>query len=460
MTMRIPESLVSLTDEGIIREVVRPLMSGKEAQVYLVSCAGELRVAKIYKEAQQRTFRQRAQYTDGRRVRNSRDQRAIDKGSRHGREQDEAAWRSAEVDTLYRLEAAGVRVPKPFHFVDGVLIMELIADADGNPAPRLGDVQLDRVEANAIFHQLLGQVVRMLCAGVVHGDLSDFNVLLGARGPVIIDFPQAVSAASNQNARNLLLRDVANLQRLLAPFARSQHALPYAQEMWQLYQRGELTPETKLLGRFQRAEQRVDTASVLASIGEARRDAHRGRGGRPPQRGHHRAGPIVEVRRSPGVPTPGARPTADSQKAPVARPQRHAPGPQGHASQAHSPHGHSAHGHSAHGHSAHGHSAHGHSAHGHSAHGHSAQGHSAHGHSARNGHGPHAPDSAHGATLAGGNGAQAGDPARKKRRRRKRRGGAHRGSAETPGRAAPSLGHEPSAQGSTLPPDRGRTSQS
>lgn len=321
--MRIPESLISLTDEGIIERVVRPLMSGKEAQVYLVSSDGQLRVAKVYKEAQNRSFRQRAEYTEGRRVRNSRDQRAIDSRSRHGRQQDEAAWRSAEVDTLYRLEAAGVRVPKPFHFVDGVLIMELITDIDGNPAPRLGDVQLDRVQANGVFHQLLCEVVRMLCAGVVHGDLSDFNVLLGTQGPVIIDFPQSISAASNQNARKLLLRDVDNLHRFLAQYAPAQRPLPYAQEMWQLYQCGELSPDTKLLGRFRAPDRPVDTGDVLSSIGEAERDARRRHGARPGPRGGHGGhnghspdrnaarrppGPIVEVRRAAHAPSAESSP--------------------------------------------------------------------------------------------------------------------------------------------------------
>lgn len=332
--MRIPESLISLTDEGIIEQVVRPLMSGKEAQVYLVSCGGQLRVAKVYKEAQHRSFRQRSEYTEGRRVRNSRDQRAIDSRSRHGRQQDEAAWRSAEVDTLYRLQEAGVRVPRPFHFVDGVLIMELVTDVDGNPAPRLGDVRLDRVQANGVFHQLLCEVVRMLCAGVVHGDLSDFNVLLGMNGPVIIDFPQSISAASNQNARRMLLRDVDNLHRFVAQYAPGQRPLPYAQEMWQLYQCGELSPDTKLLGRFRAPEQAVDTRAVLNSIGDAERDARRrqghgprhggsgGRGGHPGHGGHaghggdrhagrRPPGPIVEVRRAVSAASPAI---------PVARP--------------------------------------------------------------------------------------------------------------------------------------------
>jgi RIO kinase 1 len=275
--MRIPDRLVSLTDEGIVQQVVRPLMSGKEAQVYLVVSGGEQRVAKVYKESQDRTFKQRAQYTEGRVVRNSRDQRAMTKRTRHGREQDEAAWRAAEVDVIYRLRAAGVRVPTPYHFIDGVLIMELITDADGNPAPRLGDVSLDRDGATKIFYQLLAEVVRMLCAGVVHGDLSNFNVLMGTDGPVIIDFPQAVNASSNQNARKLLLRDVDNLHRFLAPFAPERQPPPYAQEMWNLYQRGELTPEARLSGRFRSSERQANTDAVLALISDAEQDERRRR---------------------------------------------------------------------------------------------------------------------------------------------------------------------------------------
>jgi RIO kinase 1 len=275
--MRIPSSLTSLADEGIIEEVVRPLMSGKEAEVFLVRSGGELRVAKVYKEAQDRTFKNRAEYTEGRKVRNSRDQRAINKRSRHGRAQDEAAWRSTEVDMIYRLRGAGVRVPIPYHFIDGVLIMELITDADGNPAPRLAEVSLNPDEAVRVFDRLLAEAVRMLCAGVVHGDLSDFNVLMGADGPVVIDLPQAVDASSNQNARKLLLRDVDNLQRFLSRFAPNRQPRPYAQEMWELYSCSELTPDTRLSGRFRASSKRADTAAVLELIGEADHDERRRR---------------------------------------------------------------------------------------------------------------------------------------------------------------------------------------
>jgi RIO kinase 1 len=275
--MRTPGNLTSLVDEGIIEEVVRPLLSGKEAEVFLVRSGGELRVAKVYKEAQNRTFKNRAEYTEGRKVRNSRDQRAMDKRSRHGKAQDEAAWRSTEVDMIYRLRDAGVRVPVPYNYVDGVLVMEMVADADGGPAPRLAEVSLDRDQARAIFERLLGEVVRMLCADVVHGDLSDFNVLMSGEGPVIIDFPQSVDASKNANARKLLLRDVSNLDRFLSRFMPEQRPRAFGEEMWDLYTQSLLTPETKLTGRHRPSERKADMASVLELIGDANFDEHKRR---------------------------------------------------------------------------------------------------------------------------------------------------------------------------------------
>ncbi|WP_437488945.1 PA4780 family RIO1-like protein kinase [Sorangium sp. So ce1014] len=275
--MQIPSSLTSLVDEGLIDEVVRPLMSGKEAVVFLVRSGGELRVAKVYKEAQNRSFKNRAAYTEGRKVRNSRDQRAMDKRSRHGRAQDEAAWRSTEVDMIYRLRSAGVRVPTPYQAIDGVFVMELVADADGSPAPRLAETSLDRDQAMWVYHRLIGEVVRMLCAGVVHGDLSDFNVLMSADGPVIIDFPQSVDAASNQNARKLLLRDVDNLHRFVTRFVPEQRRAAYGEEMWELYASSALTPETRLTGRHRVSERRVDTRAVLDLIGDANYDERKRR---------------------------------------------------------------------------------------------------------------------------------------------------------------------------------------
>ncbi len=275
--MRIPDTLATLADYGIIEEVVRPLMSGKEAQVYLVISGGEERVAKIYKEAENRTFKHRADYTEGRRTRNTRDQRAITKRSAHGRAQDEAAWRATEHSMIYRLQSAGVRVPIPYEFIDGVLVMELVKGEGGYPAPRLGDLSFTRDEAHAIFQQLLQEVVRMLCAGVVHGDLSDFNVLLASDGPVLIDFPQSVDPAHNPNARKLLLRDVNNLHDFVARFDREAPRLPYAEEMWDLYESNRLTPDTRLTGNYRVANRKADTASVMRLIDDAKRDERRRR---------------------------------------------------------------------------------------------------------------------------------------------------------------------------------------
>ncbi len=275
--MKMPSGLKSLLEQGIVSEVVRPLMSGKEAQVYLVISEGELRVAKVYKDAQHRSFKHRADYTEGRRGKSSRDQRAIAKGSKHGKEQEELAWRSAEVDMIYRLRAAGVRVPEPYHFVDGVLVMELVKDEDGNPAPRLGDVELEAGPALAIFQTLLREVVRMLCAGVVHGDLSDFNVLMGATGPVVIDFPQSFDAAQNQSAKEILIRDVANLERFAIGHGNVDLPQRHAHEMWDLYARGDLKPDTLLTGRHRPSERRVDLRGLLQELADDEDDARRRR---------------------------------------------------------------------------------------------------------------------------------------------------------------------------------------
>jgi RIO kinase 1 len=274
--MKTPESLEPLIDYGIIQEVLRPLMSGKEAQVYVVLAEGEERVAKVYKEACQRSFKHRSAYTEGRGTRNSRDRRAVAKRTRHGRLQDEAAWRTAEVDMIYRLRDAGVRVPEPINFVEGVLVMELVKDAQGRPAPRLGDLSFGAAEATEIYQHLLREVVRMLCAGAVHGDLSDFNVLMAADGPVVIDFPQAVDPTRNPNARELLLRDVENLHRFVEAYVPEHRRRPYAQEMWSLYESNRLTPETELGGDYRPPQGVVDTDEVMALIGDARLEA-RGR---------------------------------------------------------------------------------------------------------------------------------------------------------------------------------------
>lgn len=256
--MRVPEALAPLVDQGVIDEVVRPLMSGKEAQVFVVRSRGEILIAKLYKASDQRSFKHRAQYVEGRKVRNSRDQRAMERRSRYGKEQIEQAWRSSEVDTLYRLRAAGVRVPEPRDFVDGVLLMELVSDAAGRPAPRLADVELVPAEARDLFRVLLSEIARMLCAGVVHGDLSDFNILLGSGGPVIIDFPQSVDASGNPHARKLLLRDVDNVTSFLARWAPELAGKAYGQQMWDLWSRAALDPEAELDGRWRPAARAPD----------------------------------------------------------------------------------------------------------------------------------------------------------------------------------------------------------
>jgi RIO kinase 1 len=273
--MKVPEGLATLLDYGVIQQVIRPLMSGKEAQVYVVVAGGEECVAKVYKESDQRTFRHRSDYTEGRRTRNTRDQRAMAKRTRHGRKQDEAAWRSTEVDMIHRLRDAGVRVPEPINFVDGVLVMELVKDAAGSAAPRLGDLEFSAAEAKEIYHELLGETIKMLCAGVIHGDLSEFNVLMGAEGPVVIDFPQAVDPTQNRNAEKLLLRDVGNLHRFLARFAPSEPHRRYGEEIWALYQANRLHPKTSLTGRHEAPKGRVDTSEVTALIQDADREARR-----------------------------------------------------------------------------------------------------------------------------------------------------------------------------------------
>ncbi len=268
--MRTPDRLEPLVEDGLIDTVVRQLMSGKEAMVYVVRRGDETLCAKIYKEATQRSFRQAVDYTENRRVKNTRQARAMAKGTRFGRQAAEAAWQSAEVDALYRLAAAGVRVPKPHNFWDGVLLMELVADAQGDAAPRLNDVSFTADAARAHHATLLKEVVRMLCAGVVHGDLSEFNILLAADGPVIIDLPQAIDAAGNNHAPRMLLRDVANLRDFFGRFAPELLRTQYGAEMWQLYERGVLSTETVLTGRFQRQQGAFDLGAVMREIDAAR----------------------------------------------------------------------------------------------------------------------------------------------------------------------------------------------
>jgi len=278
--VRAPPSLLSLLEDGLIEAVLRPLQSGKEAQIYLVMAGGEHRVAKVYKAAHDRNFKHRTDYVEGRGTRNTRDQRAMKRRSSYGKGRDEDSWRSTEVEMIHRLRHAEVRVPAPHLFSDGVLIMELVQGADGAPAPRIGDLHLSPEEAVSIHDALMRDVVRMLCAGIVHGDLSEFNVLLDANGPVIIDLPQAVDASSNPNARKLLLRDVENIQRFITRWVPGRKRKPFAAEMWALYEVNELQPDTELTGIYEGAEGEVDTAGVLDMIDDAEEDETQRRLGR------------------------------------------------------------------------------------------------------------------------------------------------------------------------------------
>jgi RIO kinase 1 len=271
--MKIPKGLQPLVDDGMVDVVVRKLKSGKEASVYIVSCAGELRCAKVYKEAEQRGFRQLSRYQEGRKTRNSRDARALGRRGSHGRRVQEAEWKNAEVDALYRLAGAGVRVPAPYLVHEGVLLMELVCDAAGDPAPRLNDVDFTVEQAREWHGFMMGQIVRMLSAGLIHGDLSGFNVLLDAKGPVIIDLPQAVHAASNNNSFAMLERDVDNMREAFGRAASELLETEYAREIWKLYESGELTPEAVLTGRFERDTSAPDVDAVLVQIEEERLEA-------------------------------------------------------------------------------------------------------------------------------------------------------------------------------------------
>lgn len=271
--MKSPASLLALIDDGVIDEVLRPLKSGKEASVYVVRSGDEVRCAKVYKDMAQRSFQQRVQYQEGRKVRGSRQARAMGKATKFGRKEAEAAWKSAEVDALYQLAAAGVRVPQPYGYFGGVLVMELLTDAEGRSAPRLGEVELSAQTARDYHRILVRQVACMLCEGLVHGDLSEYNVLVAADGPVIIDFPQVVSAAGNHAARTMLRRDVGNITISLSRFAPELLDTHYAEEMWALFEQGELRPDSELTGHFVFDEGAVDIDSVMQSIIDAREEA-------------------------------------------------------------------------------------------------------------------------------------------------------------------------------------------
>src|SRR4051812_17120029 len=270
--MKPPKRLQPLVDEGLIDTVARQLMSGKEAMVFVVRSGDETMCAKVYKEATHRSFRQAVDYTENRKVKNSRQARAMAKGTKFGREKQEEAWQSAEVDALYRLARAGVRVPRPINFHDGVLLMELVVDAHGDAAPRLNDCDFTPDDARRHHATLLAEVVRMLCAGVVHGDLSEFNILLADDGPVIIDLPQAVDAAGNNHARRMLLRDVGNLAAFFGRWAPELRATEYGPEIWSLYERGALTVETPLTGRYEHRAGAVDLRAVMREIDAAREE--------------------------------------------------------------------------------------------------------------------------------------------------------------------------------------------
>jgi RIO kinase 1 len=273
--MKTPKRIEPLIEDGLVDEVLRPLMSGKEAAVYVVRCGKELRCAKVYKEANKRSFRQAAEYQEGRKVRNSRDARAMAKGSKFGRKEAEDAWQNAEVAALFRLANAGVRVPKPYDFLEGVLLMEMVSDEYGDAAPRLNDVTLEPDQAREYHAFLIQQIVLMLCTGLVHGDLSEFNVLLSPDGPVIIDLPQAVDAAGNNHAFSMLERDVGNMASYFGRFAPELKQTRFAREMWSYYEAGTLSPTTVLTGVFADPDDVADVNSVLREIEAAQRDEAR-----------------------------------------------------------------------------------------------------------------------------------------------------------------------------------------
>ena len=264
--MKTPKRILPLVEDGLVDEVISQLMSGKEATVYLVRCGEAIRCAKVYKEAAQRSFKQAVQYQEGRKVRNSRRARAMEKGSKFGRKEQENAWQHHEVDALFTLAKAGVRVPEPFGCYDGVLLMELVTDENGDVAPRLNDVAMSAEQAIEDHALMIHYIRLMLCAGIVHGDLSEFNVLVDEYGPVIIDLPQAVNASANNNAERMFLRDVRNINLYYGQYAPELIDTQFGEEMWGLYEAGELTPETELFGVVEAVEKNADVDAVLDEI--------------------------------------------------------------------------------------------------------------------------------------------------------------------------------------------------
>lgn len=271
--MKIPQRLEPLLQDGLIDEVLGQLMSGKESDVYVVRCHGEIRCAKVYKDIQHRRFSKQTQYTEGRKVRNSRRARALEKHSKFGRKEQEVVWQNAEVDALSSLAAVGVRVPKPHIFSEGVLLMELVLDGAGEVAPRLNDLRLTSTLALKYHRLLIDEVVRMLCAGLIHGDLSEFNILVAADGPVIIDLPQVIDAAANNNAKRLFVRDVDNLAAYFGQFAPELLTTAFAEEIWNIYKNGDLLPGTPLTGQFEGSTKAADVDVVLQEIEESRQEA-------------------------------------------------------------------------------------------------------------------------------------------------------------------------------------------
>lgn len=264
--MKIPKQIQPLVDDGLVDDVMSRLMSGKEADVYVVRCGSEIRCAKVYKDAAKRSFKKAVQYQEGRKVRNSRRGRAMEKGSKFGRKQQEETWQNAEVDALYLLAGAGVRVPQPYDCLNGVLLMELITDENGEVAPRLNDISMSAEQAREDYLVVMHYVMRMLCAGIVHGDLSEFNVLVDVNGPVIIDLPQAVNAAANNNAQSMLKRDVDNMTRYYSQYAPDILKSQYGKEIWALFENGELQPETELTGHYAENTQAADVDGVMLEI--------------------------------------------------------------------------------------------------------------------------------------------------------------------------------------------------